>query len=107
VRRTSGSVSGSDTIGVCGGVFLCGRCGVLLSETPINDIVEDCSFLLTTTMASHDEQQHLQFQIPNFVLGGTPNVAHGGGAEVLPGMYGQGPQVWSEYDKYWCSHCLF
>lgn len=45
----------------------------------------------------------LQFQMPHFVLGGTPNLAHGGGAEVLPGMYGQGTQPWSEYDKYWCA----
>jgi hypothetical protein len=44
----------------------------------------------------------VQFQMPHFVLGGTPSLARGGGAEVLPGMYGQGPQAWSEYDKYWC-----
>lgn len=55
-----------------------------------------------------DEPLHsrstVQFQMPHFVLGGTPHLAHGGGAEALPGMYGQGPQAWTDYDKYWCTH---
>ena len=40
----------------------------------------------------------LQFQMPLF-MGSTPSLAHGGGAEVLPGMYSA--HAWCDSDKYW------
>ena len=38
----------------------------------------------------------VQFQVPHFILGGPPNVAPGGGAEVMPGMFAssQGTANW-------------
>ena len=69
-----------------------------------------CCFFPPTTMdTNHDDHSLLyrssvQFQMPHFVLGGTPHLAHGGGAEALPGMYRQGPHGWTDYDKYWCRH---